>query len=76
MLGTATVYNFDIVSSRKVVFTFDLKSNESLRNEAVVHSGMALLLFKYPRAETYTVEYYGDWLFLTVVGSVIPNPFR
>lgn len=60
-----------IVSSRKVVFTFNLRDNENLRDPDVVRRSMAAYMLKFERVSHYAADYLGDdWLLLTVTGTV------
>lgn len=69
-LETAEVYSVQIISSRKALFTLDLTKNPTLRNEVLVHQDMAMYLLRFPRAEAYSLEYYGDWLLIYVTGKI------
>ncbi len=69
----AQVYSVRLVSMRKVVFTFDLRDNENLRDPNVIRRSMAGLMLVHPRTERYTAEYVGDWLVLSVIGTINPH---
>lgn len=67
----AKPYAVRVVSARKVVFTFDLRDNDTLRDPDVIRRSMAAYLLKYERVSHYVAEYFGeDWLILTVIGTV------
>lgn len=66
----AQVYSVRVVSARKVVFTFDLRDNENMRDPDVIRRSMAQYMLAYPRVDRYSAEYLGDWLVLTVVGTI------
>ena len=59
-----------LISARKVVFTFDLRDNESLRSKALVERSMAGLMLTYKDVKRYEAEYFGNWLVISVYGTV------
>lgn len=70
-------HSIRLVSARKVAFTFDLndEANENLRDADVVKRSMAGFMITYSRVEAYSAEYIGDWLVLTVTGTItLPQP--
>lgn len=64
--------SINVVSARRVTFTFDLREpeNSNMRDPDVVRRSMAMYLLEYSRMDTYSVEYVGDWLILTVTGNI------
>lgn len=71
----AKPHRINVVSSRKVVFTFDLSlpENQNLREHEVVTRSMAAYMLAYPNVESYTAQYLMDVLVLTCVGTVNPQ---
>lgn len=68
----AQPHSIRVVSSRKVVFTFDLDApeNENMKDKDVVVRSMAGFMVAHERFESYTAEYVGKWLVLTCVGTI------
>lgn len=67
----AKVYSIRVISNRKVVFTFDLRDNEALRDADVIRRSMAGYMLAYPTVSQWEATYFGDdWLVITVIGIV------
>lgn len=68
----AKPHSVRVVSTRKAVITFDMdeSENSNLRDQQVLARSMAAFMVAYPRFESYSAEYVGKWLVLTVVGTL------